>query len=61
MEIIRRGEDPKKKPLREKCDNCHTIIRFTKDEATFRYDQRDGNYYEIKCPVCNSMITIADD
>lgn len=56
MEIIKRGVDPKTKPLSGTCRNCMTEITFLPVEAEYVSDQRDGDFYKIKCPVCADTI-----
>lgn len=50
--IIKRGQDPRTKPVRHTCGKCKSVIEFTRSDI--HGDQRDGNY--VKCPVCNSFI-----
>lgn len=52
MIIIREGFIPEQHPIRLECDNCHTIFEFAKSEAELVYDQRDGNFLKIACPMC---------
>lgn len=58
MEIIRRGVDPVHQPLVGTCKRCQSVVKFHPLEATFTADQRDGNFYQIKCPVCPATITV---
>jgi len=46
-------------PFALTCNACKTVIETCIGEMTKQWDQRDGNYYEIKCPVCDRMITKA--
>lgn len=57
MKIIKKGILPKERMHRAKCYNCKTEIEFKEEEAVIIYDQRDGNYLSITCPVCGSNIT----
>ena len=62
MKIIKHGRDPSKSdPIRVTDLNCGTVFEFTSDEATVRPDPRDGDYYEVKCPVCGRLVTKAID
>ena len=62
MRIIKHGKDPlSAKPHRVKCRNCKTVFEFTASEAVVRPDWRDGDYYEIACPVCKRAVTKAID
>lgn len=62
MKIIKRGKNPgpeSQEPLTLTCSGCETIIETSHAEMTRQWDQRDGDYYEIKCPVCDRQITKA--
>lgn len=59
MEIIRQGADPAKEHIEAECNRCGTIIKFLPIEAKYVSDQRDGDFYQIKCPVCPGTITKA--
>lgn len=52
MKIIQRGVLPKDKVYRTTCVNCKTIFEFSDYEATKMFDQRDGDYLIVVCPVC---------
>jgi hypothetical protein len=36
---------------------CDTLFEFQEIEAEKVYDQRDGSYFKIQCPVCRKEIT----
>lgn len=57
MKIIQKGVDPATQPIMATCNNCKTTVEFLPSEATYRSDQRDGDYYLLDCPVCNRAIT----
>ena len=57
MQIIKRGQVPEEKELEATCLRCTTVIRFRAGEAKYVDDQRDGDFYQIECPVCKSLIT----
>lgn len=59
IEIIKRGEDPAEKPIPATCTNCKTDITFLPSDAKRVPDQREGDYYEVICPVCPTKITVA--
>lgn len=56
--ITKRGQLPEKKRYHGKCHYCKTEIDFLAEDATVRYDQRDGNYLMVECPVCVKPITV---
>ena len=58
MEILKRGIPPKERTYDITCRNCASELRFVRDEATLVVDTRDGNYYQIACPVCQENITM---
>ena len=59
MKIISRGEIPEKKPVRMTCDHCKTLAEFEQSEMRPVFDQRDGDYWSVSCPVCEREITKA--
>lgn len=61
MEIIEEGKLPSDKKFQARCPNCKTLFRFLAGEATIMYDQRDGNYFYILCPLrgCNTSVAVA--
>lgn len=52
MKILKRGTPPEKRPYQTTCRICKTEFEFEEREGSVVYDQRDGNYVQIKCPVC---------
>lgn len=41
------------------CESCTAKIKLEAgDSVRLVSDQRDGNYYELKCPECGESITI---
>jgi len=56
MKIIERGTDPDKRWITTTCVNCLTKFKFKAKEATLVHDQRDGDYFEIKCPLCKKSV-----
>lgn len=61
MEIIRRGKFPADIPHEAKCIHCGTLVRFLQREAKYNFDQRDGDYLSVPCPVCPATITKSTD
>lgn len=58
MEILRRGSTAADAYHTVTCAHCSSLLRFQRKEAKLVEDQRDGDYYEIRCPVCGEPITI---
>ncbi len=59
MEIIKKGQPKNEKIYNATCRSCDTQIRFQRKEAKETFDQRDGNFLTVKCPVCGDSIHIA--
>ena len=60
MRIISYGKDPATgTDYKIKCNNCRTVFEFHSGEAITRPDPRDGDYYEVQCPVCKRLCTQA--
>ena len=53
IQIIQRGVLPAAIRYKTKCRHCNTIFSFLKSDARLTDDQRDGDFYTIKCPVCS--------
>ena len=53
IQIIQRGVLPAAIRYKTKCRHCNTIFSFLKSDAHLTEDQRDGDFYTIKCPVCS--------
>lgn len=58
MRIIKRGAIPEMKELKTKCRSCNTEFAFLPLEAKLHFDQRDGDFYAIACPVCKAQVTV---
>lgn len=58
MEIIERGTPPEEKVYEGRCMNCKTKVRFKRSEGKVTFDQRDGNFVTVKCPVCRHAINV---
>jgi hypothetical protein len=58
MEILHRGTPPSEREFIGGCGNCNTRVKFTQSEGTVSYDQRDGDFISVECPVCQSTITV---
>lgn len=58
MRIIKEGSLPEEKEKRATCSHCGTIFEFKLKEAVRKDDQREGSWYEIKCPFpgCSRMV-----
>ncbi len=52
INILKRGSIPAEKVYRATCRKCNSVLAFTQLDGKVVYDQRDGNYVAITCPVC---------
>ena len=53
MKIITEGVLPESFVYRTTCRRCRTEFEFTRAEAQFHDDQRDGAFVSIDCPKCH--------
>lgn len=58
MRIIKQGNLPEDRPYQTVCRNCNTEFEFLQKEAELVFDQRDGNFLKIKCPVCSNKCAV---
>ena len=58
MKVIKRGIPPDKQTFRAVCDVCKSHLEFARNEGKYHSDWRDGDYIEIKCPVCKKVISV---
>lgn len=59
VKIIKRGRLPEDIEYNVDCYRCKTEFTFAGADARFYSDQRDGDYYQIDCPVCCKPITVS--
>lgn len=57
MKIISQGVAPLDVPQQATCLKCDAVIEFTPREVERIFDQRDGDFYQFKCPCCEARIT----
>lgn len=57
VDIIKLGVVPGDRQHETTCRNCDTQFRFKEAEARFQRDQRDGDFWEIDCPLCRINCT----
>jgi len=56
MKILERGTKPTDKVYTVRCQHCKTKFEFAQHEGKVIYDQRDGDFISIACPVCKSIV-----
>lgn len=50
--VIKRGLKPEDRVHKATCWHCKSELEFKESDGQVRYDQRDGSYIEVTCPVC---------
>lgn len=63
MKILKRGKSKEfvdSSPLHLTCKRCETEIETSMGEMALQTSDIFGDYYEIKCPVCERMIQFDD-
>ena len=58
MRILKRGVRPETLVYRASCYKCKSEFEFSRSEAQFHDDQRDGAYLSVDCPVCGNGCTV---
>lgn len=58
MEIVKRGQLPGDEVHECTCRNCRSVLRFKAGDVARVFDQRDGDFYRFKCPVCEQDVTV---
>lgn len=58
MKIIKKGVKMCDRLYKMECGDCGTVFEFKEKEGKVVYDQRDGDYIEIKCPVCKEKCAV---
>jgi hypothetical protein len=59
MEILKTGHIPAERSYKMECRTCNTVFRFLQKEGKIIYDQREGDFIQISCPLCHNKITCA--
>jgi len=59
VEIIRQGQRPEDRRIETTCTRCKTVFAFQAHEARLVPDQRDGDFYQLPCPICSSPVSVA--
>lgn len=57
VKIIKRGLIPEERIHYVTCRHCRSELSFNEGEANRTSDQRDGDFFTIKCPVCGRSVT----
>jgi hypothetical protein len=59
MKIIKRGKVDKEKSATFDCHACRSKLEAEASEGVLMPDQRDGDYYLFRCPVCQAGISVS--
>ena len=62
MKIIKHGKkaNDDKKKFKSSCDSCGCVVECNRGEIHWTMDQRDGDYWWVKCPECSHHIYFND-
>lgn len=58
MDVIKKGKLPEDNVYLGSCHHCGTVVKFMRSEGELVFDQRDGDYIEIECPLCHTSICV---
>lgn len=59
IRIIKEGRLPENDTYRCTCRHCKTVFEFQKKDAKSGYDQRDGSWMTINCPLCSKNVNVS--
>lgn len=59
VEVLKLGKRPEYTAHEVACRHCASLLRFWPYDAKLVRDHRDGDYYEVRCPVCKNTVTKA--
>ena len=61
MKILKPGKLPDHKKVKGTCDACGCVFVCERCETKYSSDQRDGDFYSIRCPQagCNNLVYFA--
>lgn len=58
MRVIKRGVTKDKVRYRISCNGCGSVLDFERGEAKVVPDDRDADYLEVECPVCQASVRV---
>lgn len=58
VEIIERGVPRGQPTFTTRCSGCDSKLKVSKGDGKLTFDQRDGDYVTVSCPVCQKSMTI---
>ncbi|WP_066795092.1 hypothetical protein [Sphingomonas soli] len=59
IEVISRGHLPENDQFEASCSNCKSTLRFLRSDGKLTFDQRDGDFLTVACPVCGTSVNVA--
>lgn len=57
MEILHRGQPPAERFWVGTCPYCRSVVRAQGREVAVSFCQKDGEWAEARCPVCEKGMT----
>jgi RNase P subunit RPR2 len=61
VEVLQRGQKPSERTYTATCRTCNSQLRFKASEAKVTFDQRDGDFVSVECPVCSETVNVNKD
>lgn len=58
IEIISRGHLPENDQFEATCHKCKSSLRFLRSDGKLSFDQRDGDFLTVSCPVCGDSVHV---
>jgi ribosomal protein S27E len=56
VRILKQGMPPGERKFQVTCKSCRSELEFKASEAAYTNDQRDGEFWQIQCPVCSDRV-----
>lgn len=57
IKVVTRGVPKGERPITATCGGCDSVIEFQPSDASRYSSVRNEDFFQLKCPVCNSVIT----
>jgi RNase P subunit RPR2 len=59
--VLQVGQKPSERIYTAMCRSCDSQLRFKASEAKTTFDQRDGDFVSVECPVCSDRVHVRKD
>ena len=56
IEVLSRGIPLNERKYTATCNSCRSRLRFARSDGHDHFDQRDGDYVSVTCPVCGGIV-----